>query len=164
MELNQILTEAVAEGASDIFIIAGLPLSYKIVDRILQIGDIALTTEDTANLIAAIYQMAQNRDMGKLHSRGDDDFSFSLAKISRFRASVYKQRGSLAAVIRIVTFSLPRPNEIGIPANVMDMAGLRKGLILVTGAAGSGKSTTLACIIDRINSERNCHVITLEDP
>ena len=75
-----------------------------------------------------------------------------------------KQRGSLAAVIRIVRFDLPNPADIHIPETVLNIASMKKGMVLVTGAAGSGKSTTLACIIDRINQTRNAHVITLEDP
>ena len=84
--------------------------------------------------------------------------------MSRFRVSTYKQRGSLAAVVRIITFNLPNPAEIGIPESVMNLSNYTNGLVLVTGPAGSGKSTTLACLIDRINQTREDHIITLEDP
>lgn len=164
MKLTNILRQAVVEGASDVFIIAGLPLSHKISDRIVRVDADMLKPAETESLIENIYSLAQDRSMEHLYSHGDDDFSFSLSQISRFRVSVYKQRGSLAAVIRIVTFELPNPADIGIPQAVMDMSLFRKGLVLVTGSAGSGKSTTLACIIDKINAERNSHVITLEDP
>ena len=102
--------------------------------------------------------------MTRIQEQGDDDFSFSIVGLSRFRASVMKQRGSLAAVIRIVRFDLPNPADIHIPETVLNIASMKKGMVLVTGAAGSGKSTTLACVIDRINQTRNAHVITLEDP
>ena len=158
------LQEAVQKGASDIFIVSGLPLSYKIGNQIItQEGD-KLIPARTAELIAGIYQLAGERDMKGLRETGDDDFSFSLRGVSRFRVSTYRQRGSLAAVIRVVAFDLPDPKALGIPGTVLGLAERTKGLVLVTGPAGSGKSTTLACVIDRINNTRNAHVITLEDP
>lgn len=102
--------------------------------------------------------------MMNLLVHGDDDFSFAIPGVSRFRVSAYKQRGALSAVIRVITFQLPNPQELGIPEAVMQFADHTKGMILVTGSAGSGKSTTLACLIDRINNTRNTHIITLEDP
>ncbi len=164
MELNQMLKEAVDKDASDIFLVSGLPLSYKINSSIHLQSEEKLSPDDTRALILSIYQLAGGRDPKRLLEQGDDDFSFSLPGISRFRVSTYKQRGSLAAVIRVVKFELPDPVQMGIPQTVMDLAHLKKGLVLVTGTAGSGKSTTLACMIDLINSTRNCHVITLEDP
>ena len=95
---------------------------------------------------------------------GDDDFSFAVPGLARFRVNAYRQRGSMAAVIRLVSFDIPDWQKIGIPADVMDLADTESGLILVTGTAGSGKTTTQACIIDRINKTRECHIVTLEDP
>ena len=102
--------------------------------------------------------------MKKIQEEGDDDFSFALPSLSRFRANVFRQRGSLAAIIRIITFELPDYEKLRIPRTIIDVAKLTKGMVLVTGPAGSGKSTTLACIINEINRTRNAHVITLEDP
>ena len=102
--------------------------------------------------------------MDQLLETGDDDFSFAIPGMSRFRISAYKQRGSLSAVIRIITFSLPDPAARGIPENVMALDRFSKGLVLVTGSAGSGKSTTLACMIDDINRNFEKHIVTLEDP
>ena len=164
MELNQMLKEAVDKDASDIFIVSGLPLSYKINNSIHLQSEEKLSPDDTREMILAIYQLAGDRESKRLLEQGDDDFSFSLPGVSRFRVSTYKQRGSLAAVIRVVRFELPDPAQMGIPQAVLDLAQLKKGLVLVTGTAGSGKSTTLACMIDLINSTRNGHVITLEDP
>ena len=95
---------------------------------------------------------------------GDDDFSFAVGGLARFRVNTYRQRGSMASVIRIVHFDIPDWQAMGIPKAVMDLADLKNGMVLVTGTAGSGKSMTLACIIERINSTRDCHIITLEDP
>ena len=96
--------------------------------------------------------------------RGDDDFSFSVPGLARFRVNVYRQRGSMAAVIRVVAFDIPNWMDLSIPEEVMKLSELSHGMVLVTGTAGSGKSTTQACIIDRINRTRECHIITLEDP
>ncbi len=92
------------------------------------------------------------------------DFSISVAGMGRFRANIYKQRGSYAAVLRYVPFVLPDAKTLGIPEQVMNFASLKSGIVLVTGPAGIGKSTTLSCIIDKINNERSGHIITIEDP
>ena len=125
--------------------------------------DQRLMPEDTEMIVRELYRFAK-RSPEKMLETGDDDFSFSLEGVSRYRASVYRQRGSLAAVVRVIAFSLPDPEQLGIPDIILRLGGRPKGLIVVTGPAGSGKSTTLACIIDRINQTRNSHVVTLEDP
>ncbi|MBS1381487.1 MAG: PilT/PilU family type 4a pilus ATPase [Oscillospiraceae bacterium] len=163
MNTLEFLRAAVEEGASDLFVIAGLPFSMKCSGTLLRRDENRLSPEDTASFIDGIYELA-HRGKGAAFSRGDDDFSFSLPGVSRFRASVYQQRGTLAAVIRIVRFELPDPAQLGIPGGVLSLADRTRGLVLVTGPAGSGKSTTLACIIDRINTARSAHIITLEDP
>ncbi|MBN7773396.1 type IV pilus twitching motility protein PilT [Clostridium aminobutyricum] len=164
MNALKILQSAVEQKASDIFLIPGAGFSLKINGRISQQPGEMLLPEDLADIIAQIYTLSRNRSMDRVYTLGDDDFSFSVRSLSRFRASVFKQRGSLAAIIRVVNFELPDFRELNIPETVIDLASLKKGLVLVTGSAGSGKSTTLACIIDQINKNRNAHVITLEDP
>lgn len=164
MDIMQILEDAVGRRASDVFIVAGLPVSYKINGAITRCDLKSLSPGDTEDLVRGIYALAGLRDISRVCLCGDDDFSFSVSGISRFRVSAYKQRGSLSAVIRIVTFDMPNPDELGIPGTVMSLADRTRGLVLVTGPAESGKSTTLACIIDRINCSRSAHVITLEDP
>ncbi len=159
----EILSSATQAKASDIFIVAGLPLSYKVNGEIRSEGD-RLMPADTEVLIRDIYRLANERSMKKFLEYGDDDFSFAIPGLSRFRVSTYKQRGSLAAVIRVIVFELPRPEELGIPPIVLSLTDITKGLVLVTGPAGSGKSTTLACLVDRINATREDHIITLEDP
>ena len=164
MDIQKILEHAVETKVSDTFMIAGLPISYRKNGVICQEAEQKLLPADTESLITELYAMANNRSMDLLLETGDDDFSFSIKGLSRFRVSAFKQRGSLSAVIRIIRFELPDYKELHIPENIMNLANERKGLVLVTGSAGSGKSTTLACIIDKINHSRKSHVITLEDP
>ncbi len=164
MDITHILTDIVSKNASDVFIVAGRPLSIKINNAIVNEDETCLTPDMTEQYISAIYRLANGRGMEGVLREGDDDFSFAIKNVSRFRASVYKQRGSLSAVIRVIKFTLPDPEKIHIPSCVMRLTEYQKGLVLVTGPSGSGKSTTLACIIDKINSTRNSHIITLEEP
>lgn len=163
-DTQELLQRISALGASDLFIVAGRPLSYRLHDQVVQDNSQRLLPDDTSAIIEEIYHLAGDRSMETLTETGDDDFSFALPGVSRFRVSAYRQRGSLAAVIRIITFTLPSPEEMGIPANIIRLASLNKGLVLVTGPAGSGKSTTLSCMIDHINRTQEKHIITLEDP
>ena len=156
MNVMELLTSAVEQNAADIFLIPGMPFSYKIGGRIMP--------DEMDKMITEIYGLAKNRGMDKVQSHGDDDFSFAIPGVSRFRASVFRQRGSLAGIIRVVRFELPDAGQLHLPDSIIGVSRLTKGMVLVTGPAGSGKSTTLACIIDEINSTRNAHVITLEDP
>lgn len=157
------LSYATENHASDIFIIAGRPLSVKIDGKMSIFGE-RLMPDDTDRLIHQIYSMAGTRNIDPFLQTGDDDFSFSIPGLSRFRVNAYRQRGSLAAVIRVIAFDLPNPDILHIPEEVMSAADFTKGMVLVTGPAGSGKSTTMACIVDRINHSREGHIITLEDP
>lgn len=159
----QILQQAIERNAADIFMIPGIPISYKINGEILPVNDKKIFPDVMDQLIEGIYTLAGNRNINKVE-HGDDDFSFSVPGLARFRASVMRQRGSLAAIIRVVRFELPDPKQLGIPDSILGISNLKKGLVLVTGAAGSGKSTTLSCIIDKINHEHHSHIITLEDP
>lgn len=162
-ELLEYLNLAVTQGASDMFLVAGGPVSEKREGRLRPMGEEKLLPPDTQRLISEIYQLAQ-RPMDGFLKRGDDDFSFAVPGLARFRVNAYCQRGSLAAVVRVVSFDIPDWQSLSIPPQVMDLADVSHGLVLVTGTAGSGKSTTQACIIDRINHTRACHIITLEDP
>lgn len=161
--LMDYLTRAVQERASDLFIVPGAPVSVKMDGRLVHIGEEKIMPTQGEELIREIYAMA-GREMDEFVRTGDDDFSFSVAKLARFRVNTYRQRGSWAAVIRVVAFSIPEWQQLGIPEEVMSLADLSSGMVLVTGTAGCGKSTTMACLIDRINRRRSCHIITLEDP
>lgn len=164
MQIKELLEHAIYERASDLFIIAGLPVSYRLDGSIIQKGTEKLMPSQTSAYLKEIYELAGNRDMNHLLTNGDDDFAFAIPGVSRFRVNAYKQRGTLSAVIRIITFDLPSPEELGIPQSIIETGNLSKGLVLVTGPAGCGKSTTLACIVDYINKHKQKHIITLEDP
>lgn len=164
MEVMELLTQAVEQNAADIFLVPGMPFSYKIGGRIICQGEEKIMPDQMNQMITRIYEIAKNRSMERVLSHGDDDFSFAIPGVSRFRASVFRQRGSLAGIIRVVRFELPDAGQLHLPKSIIDVSRLTKGMVLVTGPAGSGKSTTLACIIDEINRTRNAHVITLEDP
>jgi twitching motility protein PilT len=163
MNVKSILEEITSRNASDIFIIAGRPLTYKTRGVMESLGETPFLPKDTFEFVTDLYKLAE-REIADFERTGDDDFSFAIPGVSRFRVSTFKQRGSYSAVIRVIAFTLPQPSELGIPESVMKLADSRNGMVLVTGPAGSGKSTTLACIIDRINHNREAHIITLEDP
>ena len=164
MNALDFLTQTTQLGASDLFIVSGRPLSYKKGGNIILFDDQRVMPDRTEELIREIYELAGNRDIERFRQTGDDDFSFAVPGLSRYRVSTYMQRGSMAAVIRVITFELPDPQSLGIPDSIINLSELNKGLVLVTGPAGSGKSTTLACIIDAINRTKEKHIITLEDP
>ena len=163
MELVELLKRAVDMGGSDIFIVPGAPVRVKVKGVLEMLTQERVLPQDTQALIHAMYALA-GRDPSLLQQEGDDDFSFAVRELSRFRVNTYLQRGSCAATCRIVNFDLPHADELGIPSTVMELVDMRGGMILVTGPAGSGKSTTLACMIDRINSTRSGHIVTIEDP
>ncbi len=164
MTISEILQKAIMESASDVFIVAGLGLSFRKHGVIILEETEKLMPRDTERLVREIYHLADDRDISILLKKGDDDFSVAIPSLSRFRVSTYKQRGSLSAVIRIISFQMPDPEKLGIPQSIIRFGNQSKGMVLVTGPAGSGKSTTLACIIDAINRTRRAHIITLEDP
>ena len=162
-KLLEYLQRVVADKASDLFLVAGGPICEKLEKRLQPISEERAYPRETEDLIREIYQLA-GRPMDQYLRQGDDDFSFSVAELARFRVNAYRQRGSMAAVVRVVAFDIPNWESLGIPQQVMDLASVDHGMVLVTGTAGSGKSTTQACVIDRINRTRECHIITLEDP
>lgn len=165
MDLVPLLKQMIDANASDIFVVAGRPLTFSTSGGLMQLGDQALTPSNTREVIEAIYELAA-RDINLMlgNVNHDEDFSFAIGGVGRFRANVFRQRGSLSAVIRVIPFGIPDPHELGIPEEVMRVSRLQKGLVLVTGSAGSGKTTTLTCLIDRLNHERTGHIITMEDP
>lgn len=161
--LTDILKEAVSLEASDIFIVAGGNVSAKYDGEIHALSEEKVMPKETEALISEMYSMA-GRSMDEYIKSGDDDFSFSVPGLARFRANAYKQRGSLAAVVRVVAFDIPDYREYMIPEEVMKLSELTHGMVLFTGTAGSGKSTTQACLVDRINEKESFHIITLENP
>jgi len=154
---------AVDEGASDIFIGAGRQVTFKKNGVLVAKDGEILRPHNAEELITSLYELAY-RPMAKFLESGDDDFPVTVPGVARFRVNTFRQRSSMGAVIRVVLFNIPDYKELRIPDEVMSLASELNGLALVTGPAGSGKSTTLACIIDAINKTRNSHIITLEDP
>ena len=170
--MTEILKSAVERGASDIFVVAGLPLTYKVRgEQQRETADGAFTPEKTEAFAAEIYRLAAREPHCLNGGATDDDFSFSLSGTGRFRVNLFRQRGipqqhpaCLPLMHRQLSMSLPTAEEANIPPEVMRAAQMKKGIVLVTGSAGSGKSTTLACIINEINRTRTGHILTLEDP
>lgn len=163
MPMREWLRLAVEKDASDIFIGTGRRVSFKIDGVICPQSESPVLADKAEKMVESLYNMAK-RPMTQFAANGDDDFTISLPGLARFRVSAYMQRNTMAAVIRIIQFEIPDFKKINIPQNVIDIAKESHGLVLVSGPAGSGKTTTLACMIDTVNKTRNCHVITLEDP
>lgn len=164
MDIKQILVDAVKKEASDVFLVSGAALAYKIDSRVITQDSVPLMPGDTKDAVFGIFGLAGIDIKSPDDLRNEMDFSFSIAGTGRFRANIYRQRGSFSAVLRCVPFELPNSEQLGIPESVMGLSEAKSGIVLVTGAAGNGKSTTLSCIIDRINSNCEGHIITIEDP
>ena len=160
MTIEELLITAKENKASDVHITVGLPPKMRINGILVDMDYPRLLPPDTE---AVISTMMSDKRLQQFEELGEIDFSYSIPQIGRYRVNVF-QRGSMAASIRLVSTKIPLPEELGIPKSVVDLYQKKRGLVLVTGPTGSGKSTTLASIIDRINSMREVHVITLEDP
>lgn len=161
MTIEELLVTAKENKASDVHITVGLPPKMRINGILVDMDYPRLLPPDTE---AVISTMMSDKRLQQFEELGEIDFSYSIPQIGRYRVNVFHQRGSMAASIRLVSTKIPLPEELGIPKSVVDLYQKKRGLVLVTGPTGSGKSTTLASIIDRINSMREVHVITLEDP
>lgn len=162
MSLHELLKIAKTEGASDLQLTVGVPPVIKVKGMLEYVGEARLMPSDTERLVRELFPDEQGYFDFK--ASGDKDFSISIPGIGRFRVNTFMQRGSAAAAIRIVHTDLPNPQDLMIPESVLELHKHHKGLVLVTGPTGSGKSTTLSCMIDMINSTRKCHILTLEEP
>ncbi|RKD27901.1 twitching motility protein PilT [Caminicella sporogenes DSM 14501] len=161
MDMLDLLKKTVEMNASDLHITVGVPPIIRINGRLERYGEKILTPDDTNRLVK---QVLTENQFKKLQEKGEVDLSFSSTGLGRFRVNVYKQRGSFGMAIRVVALKIPSIEELGLPPVIKELASKKRGLILVTGPTGSGKSTTLAAMIDYINNNRTCHVLTLEDP
>lgn len=161
MNLLELVKYAIDNKASDIHITVGVPPILRINGSLVNFGKKNLRPDDTKELIN---QVLDEKKQKKLEDKGELDTSFSSPGVGRFRVNVYKQRGSYAMAMRIIPLKVPSIEELGLPTIVKDLARLPRGLILVTGPTGSGKSTTLASMIRLINKEKKYHILTLEDP
>ncbi len=161
-QIQDILQKAKEVGASDVHITVGLPPKMRLHGKLLTLeGYDKFMPKDTEYIAREIMSEIQYKKMDEI---GQYDMSFSIPGVGRYRLNVFKQRGSIAMAFRVVATEIPSAASLGIPDTVVDLYKKKRGLVLVTGPTGSGKSTTLASIIDTINNNREAHVITLEDP
>lgn len=162
LEVRKILEIAKEAKASDVHITVGIPPKMRVNGDLVTIpGYERLLPPDTMEIAL---QVMNEQQRARFEERGEYDMSYSIPDLGRYRVNVFKQRGSVALALRLVGTTVPSPEDLGIPESVVDLYNRKRGLILVTGPTGSGKSTTLASIIDKVNNCRDCHVITLEDP
>ena len=161
MDVLKLLEDTIEKRASDLHITVGLPPMMRIDGRLTPFGDKKLSPVDTEEYINLILKDRQREVLDDL---GQIDFSYSIPGWGRFRVNAYKQRGSYAIAFRLIPTGIPTLEELNLPATLEDFTNLTRGLILVTGPTGSGKSTTLASLINIINEKRNEHILTLEDP
>jgi len=161
VNLHQLLKAMVEKGASDMHITAGAPPLLRIDGEVIPLKLPPLTPIDTKHLSYSIMTEEQKIAFEK---DSELDLSFGVKNLSRFRGNIYLQRGAVAAAIRTIPFKILSYEELGLPQVIADIANKPNGLVLVTGPTGSGKSTTLASIIDKINSEQRVHILTIEDP
>ena len=159
--IDKLLTAAVQNGVSDIHITAGIPPVFRIDGAMRQLATKVLTGDDTNGLMKSI---TPERCQAELAEKGGCDFGFAFKDLARFRVSVFKQRGSVAMVLRQIPNKLLTPEQLGVPEVCKKLVTRPRGLFLVTGPTGSGKSTTLAGLIDFINDTYDHHIITIEDP
>lgn len=159
--IEEMLAAAKNAGASDLHITVGVPPKMRVNGHLITMDYDRMLPPDTLHLLDQIMNEQQKE---KFQRDGEHDMSFSIPNLGRYRVNAYKQRGSVAIALRLVGTQVPSPEVLGVPESVIDLYQRKRGLVLVTGPTGSGKSTTLAAIIDKINNNRECHVITLENP
>ena len=159
--LVESLTKAVENKVSDVHISVGIPIIFRKNGALIHSSEEILSPQDTKELI---YYMLSDDQQNTLEEMGEVDLAYSLPGVARFRVNAFRQRGTYAAAIRVIVSNPPSARDIGLSEEIIGLADKRSGLVLVTGPTGSGKSTTLASLIDYINTEKNHNIITLEDP
>jgi len=161
VSLHQLLKVMVEKGATDLHVTTGTPPQIRVDGRLVPLAMDPLNGADTKNLCYSILTDAQKH---KFEANNELDLSFGVKGLSRFRANMFMQRGAMAAAFRMIPYKFMTFQELGLPAVVEELTKRPRGLVLVTGPTGSGKSTTLASMINKVNEERHEHVITIEDP
>lgn len=162
MDINEVLKQAVEMSASDIHIKVGLPPVVRRFGALIPLRDREKLTNDDISSMA--YSIMSQYQQAKFETTNEIDLAHSLPQVARFRVNCFRQRGSFGMVFRVVPTDPPGLEDLGLPEVLKKISLERKGLILVTGTTGSGKSTTMAAMVNNINTNRNCHVITIEDP
>ena len=161
-DIDSALRTLVERDGSDLHIKVGVPPTIRLHGDLTPLAGYAnLTPEETEK---AFHDIAAERSLAEFGQAGEADFSYSIPGVSRFRVNVFRQRGSVSIVCRAIPFKIRSVEELGLPPAVTKLAEEQRGIVLVTGTTGSGKSTTLAAMIDHINRTRTHHIITLEDP
>ncbi|MFC6591532.1 type IV pilus twitching motility protein PilT [Deinococcus lacus] len=161
-DITDILKYAAEKEASDIILTVGIPAQYKLQGQYtVRDGEDPLTASDTRKLM---YSMMNEKQQRTFEEKRELDFSFALGEKARYRVNAFMQRGNVGGVMRLIPTKIKTVAEMGLPQTVIDIANSPRGLILVTGPTGSGKSTTLAAMIDHINSTKRLHIVTIEDP
>ena len=163
MDFNSLLKSAVAAGASDIHLKVGRPPMIRYDGEVTALDGLPLTDDDLDAILRVVTAEAPKR-YDQFHESGDLDIAYASEGLPRFRVNVFRQRGAISFALRIIPVTVPSFEELGLPEGVQQLADEHRGLILVTGATGSGKTTTLAAIIDYINRTRKSHIVTVEDP
>lgn len=161
MTIDDLLTKARKMGASDVHVTVGSPPKCRVNGELTNLMEDRILPPDSKALVE---QMIPGRLVERFNREGEVDFSYAVKGVGRFRVNIFKQRGTMSFVIRLVNTEIPTPETLGLPKSVLDLVTKKRGLILVTGPTGSGKSTTLASMINVINQTQNKHIITLEDP
>ncbi|HEY0787810.1 MAG TPA: ATPase, T2SS/T4P/T4SS family, partial [Thermoanaerobaculia bacterium] len=159
--LHQLLKTMVERGGSDLHITTNSPPQIRIDGKLVPLDLTPMTAPETKQLVYSVLTDAQKH---RFEENLELDFSFGIKGLARFRANIFNQRGATAAVYRQIPYEILGFKELGLPPVVEEICGKPRGLVLVTGPTGSGKSTTLAAMIDKINRERHEHIITIEDP
>ena len=162
MSIVELLKMAHRNKASDVHITVGVPPVIRVNGKLIHVDNVDNLMPDDTEKIA--YELLTEKQIEILKDKGEIDFSYAIGGVGRFRVNVYSQRGSYSVAIRPIPLDIPSAKELGLPDILTQLADRKRGLILVTGPTGSGKSTTLATMIDHINDTRRCHVLTLEDP
>ena len=161
MEIDSILEDAVKAGASDVHITVASPAIMRVNGKLIRMSEEKLFPEDTHRIVS---QMITAEQLKTFEHKGELDFSYSTPGLGRFRVNIYKQRNSYCMALRVVALRIPSMEELGLPEILKELSMKQRGLILVTGPTGSGKSTTLAAMVDHMNHQRNEHIMTIEDP
>ena len=161
VNLRELLEEMVKMNASDLHLTVGSPPAVRVDGKLQRLKYDFLTSEQTKKLA---YSMLNEKQKLKFEQNSELDFSFGIEQMSRFRCNMFVQRGNIAVVLRQIPYKIKSFEELGLPKVVAEFSKLPRGLVLVTGPTGSGKSTSLAAIIDKVNKERPVHIITVEDP
>jgi len=159
--MRQLLQAMFEKGASDLHLTIGSPPQFRIDGKLVPLRVPHLTAQHTEALCLELLNEAQRE---KLEREGGIDFSFGIKGLSRFRGNIFRQRGAISGAFRAIPFQIRDLDELGLPPIVETFARKPRGLVLVTGPTGSGKSTTLAALVDRVNSEQRAHIVTIEDP